>query len=279
MKHRRIGMLGAGNMATAIVDGLFASNAVTSESVRVSDPSRDRLQELATKHGIVTHQSNLELVTWADLIVLAVKPQVVERVLTEVGAHFSPDALLVSVAAGVPTEALESRVPSSVRVVRAMPNTPAFVRAGATAIAAGSRATLEDLELARALFDCVGRTVTLDEHLLDAVTGLSGSGPAYVMIMIDALSDAGVKVGLTRETARLLATQTLYGSAKLVLETGRHPAELKDMVTSPGGTTISGVAALEAGGLRAALIDAVEQATERSAELGRAAAERLRKSV
>jgi pyrroline-5-carboxylate reductase len=279
MKHRRIGMLGAGNMATAIVDGLFASNAVTPESVRVSDPSRARLKELATKHGIVTHESNLELVGWADLVVLAVKPQVVEPVLTEVGAHFSPDALLVSIAAGVPTAALESRVASSVRVVRAMPNTPAFVRAGATAVAAGSRATLEDLEVARALFDSVGRTVILDEHLLDAVTGLSGSGPAYVMIMIDALSDAGVKVGLTRETARLLATQTLYGSAKLVLETGRHPAELKDMVTSPGGTTIHGVAALEAGGLRAALIDAVEQATERSAELGRAAAERLRKSV
>lgn len=278
MKQRRIGLLGAGNMAAAIVDGLLSSSIVERDAVRASDPSRERREALATRHGVVTHEQNAEIVAWADLVVLAVKPQVVERVLDEVGAGWQPNTLLVSVAAGVPTSALEARVPASVRVVRAMPNTPALVRAGATAVAAGARATKDDIELARALFDAVGRTVTLDEHLLDAVTGLSGSGPAYVMLMIDALSDAGVKVGLSRETARLLATQTLYGSAKLVLDTGRHPAELKDMVTSPGGTTIRGIAALEAGGLRAALIDAVEQATERSLELGRAAAERLKRT-
>jgi pyrroline-5-carboxylate reductase len=276
MKQRRIGLLGAGNMAAAIVDGLLSSKTVERDGIRASDPTRERREALASQHGIVTHEHNAELVAWADLVVLAVKPQVVERVLADVGTSFQPNTLLVSVAAGVPTAAIEARVSPSVRVVRAMPNTPALVRAGATALAAGSRATPEDLELSRALFDAVGRTVTLDEHLLDAVTGLSGSGPAYVMLMIDALADAGVNVGLSRETARLLATQTLYGSAKLVLETGRHPAELKDMVASPGGTTIRGVAALEAGGLRAALIDAVKQATERSAELGRAAAERLR---
>lgn len=275
MIKRRIGLLGAGNMAAAIIDGLLASNTVERDALRASDPTRERREALAAQHGIVTHEHNAELVAWSDLVVLAVKPQVVERVLADAGTAFRPNTLLVSVAAGVPTSALEARVPESVRVVRAMPNTPALVRAGATAVAAGSRATAEDLELTRTLFDAVGRTVTLDEHLLDAVTGLSGSGPAYVMLMIDALSDAGVKVGLSRDTARLLATQTLYGSAKLVLDTGRHPAELKDMVTSPGGTTIRGVAALEAGGLRAALIDAVDRATERSAELGRAAAERL----
>jgi pyrroline-5-carboxylate reductase len=276
MKQRRIGLLGAGNMAAAIVDGLLSSKTVERDGIRASDPTRERREALASQHGIVTHEHNAELVAWADLVVLAVKPQVVERVLADVGTSFQPNTLLVSVVAGVPTAAIEARVSASVRVVRAMPNTPALVRAGATALAAGARATPEDLELSRALFDAVGRTVTLDEHLLDAVTGLSGSGPAYVMLMIDALADAGVNVGLSRETARLLATQTLYGSAKLVLETGRHPAELKDMVASPGGTTIRGVAALEAGGLRAALIDAVKQATERSAELGRAAAERLR---
>jgi pyrroline-5-carboxylate reductase len=276
MKQRRIGLLGAGNMAAAIVDGLLSSKTVERDGIRASDPTRERREALASQHGIVTHEHNAELVAWADLVVLAVKPQVVERVLADVGTSFQPNTLLVSVAAGVPTAAIEARVAPSVRVVRAMPNTPALVRAGATALAAGSRATPEDLELSRALFDAVGRTVTLDEHLLDAVTGLSGSGPAYVMLIIDALADAGVNVGLSRETARLLATQTLYGSAKLALETGRHPAELKDMVASPGGTTIRGVAALEAGGLRAALIDAVKQATERSAELGRAAAERLR---
>ncbi len=276
MKQRRIGLLGAGTMAAAIVDGLLSPKLVERDGVRASDPTRERREALASQHEIVTHEHNAELVAWADLVVLAVKPQVVERVLAEAGAAWQPNTSLVSVAAGVPTAALEARVPSSVRVVRAMPNTPALVRAGATAVAAGSRATPEDLELARALFDAVGRTVTLDEQLLDAVTGLSGSGPAYVMLMLDALSDAGVKVGLSRETARLLATQTLYGSAKLVLDTGRHPAELKDMVTSPGGTTIRGIAALEAGGVRAALIDAVEQATTRSAELGRIAAERLR---
>jgi pyrroline-5-carboxylate reductase len=276
MKQRRIGLLGAGNMAAAIVDGLLSSKTVERDGIRASDPTRERREALASQHGIVTHEHNAELVAWADLVVLAVKPQIVERVLADVGTSFQPNTLLVSVVAGVPTAAIEARVSASVRVVRAMPNTPALVRAGATALAAGARATPEDLELSRALFDAVGRTVTLDEHLLDAVTGLSGSGPAYVMLMIDALADAGVNVGLSRETARLLATQTLYGSAKLVLETGRHPAELKDMVASPGGTTIRGVAALEAGGLRAALIDAVKQATERSAELGRAAAERLR---
>jgi pyrroline-5-carboxylate reductase len=172
---------------------------------------------------------------------------------------------------------MEARLPDGTRVVRTMPNTPATVDAGATAIAAGTHATEDDLEVARALFSAVGRVVTIEESLIDAVTGLSGSGPAYVMLMIEALADGGVKVGLHRDTALLLAAQTVYGSAKLLLETGEHPGRLKDMVTSPGGTAIAGLHTLESGGLRRTLIDAVEAATTRAAVLGEQMAQKLRK--
>ncbi|MGH7285552.1 MAG: pyrroline-5-carboxylate reductase, partial [Polyangiaceae bacterium] len=184
--------------------------------------------------------------------------------------------LLISVAAGVPIEALESRLPKNARVVRAMPNTPATALAGATAIAAGSHANDDDLAAARELFEAVGRVVVLDEVLLDAVTGLSGSGPAYVMLIIEALADGGVKMGLHRDTSLLLAAQTVYGSAKLLLETGEHPGRLKDMVTSPGGTAIAGLHTLESGALRKTLIDAVETASLRAAALGQEMAQKLK---
>src|SRR5581483_1947322 len=187
------------------------------------------------------------------------------------------DQLVVSICAGVPIEVFEARFPKGTRVVRTMPNTAAIVDAGATAIAPGTHATEADLEKARALFEAVGKVVTLEEAQLDAVTGLSGSGPAYVMLMIEALADGGVKVGLHRDTSLLLAAQTVFGSAKLLIETGEHPGRLKDMVTSPGGTAIAGLHTLEAGGLRRTLIDAVEAATERSAELGEQMAKRLQK--
>ena len=183
--------------------------------------------------------------------------------------------LVVSVAAGVPIEAIEARLPDGARVVRSMPNTPATRSPARRRSPAGTHATEDDLRIARALFEAVGRVVTLDESLLDAVTGLSGSGPAYVMLMIEALADGGVKVGLHRDTALLLAAQTVYGSAKLLLETGEHPGRLKDMVTSPGGTAIAGLHTLESGGLRRTLIDAVECATNRSAELGAAMAQKM----
>lgn len=263
-----IGFLGGGNMAAALVKGILEAKVVPPERVMVSDVKADRLAWLKQTHGVTTTQDNRQLVKASDVVVLAVKPQVFDKVLDAVGADFRPEQLLVSVAAGVPVAAMEARLPANARVVRSMPNTPATVDAGATAIAPGSHATDEDLEIARALFAAVGRVVTLDESLLDAVTGLSGSGPAYVMLMIEALADGGVKVGLHRDTALLLAAQTVYGSAKLLLDTGEHPGRLKDMVTSPGGTAIAGLHTLESGGLRRTLIDAVEAATNRASELG-----------
>jgi pyrroline-5-carboxylate reductase len=232
---------------------------------------------LKEKHGVVTTSDNHALVKASDVVVLAVKPQVIDKVLEGASGDFRPGQLVISVAAGVPVAAIESRLADGVHVVRSMPNTPATVDAGATAIAPGTFATEADLEVARKLFAAVGRVVTLDESLLDAVTGLSGSGPAYVMLMIEALADGGVKVGLHRDTALLLAAQTVFGSAKLLLETGEHPGRLKDMVTSPGGTAIAGLHTLESGGLRRTLIDAVEAATARSQALGEQMAAKMAK--
>jgi pyrroline-5-carboxylate reductase len=277
MDKRRIGMLGAGNMAGALIRGLLASGTVRPEQVRASDVRRERLEELEKTYRIVTHSDNQELVRWANLVVLAVKPQVIDRVLEQLAGAFAPDTLLVSIAAGVPIRSLEARLPAGVRVVRAMPNTAAIALAGATGVAPSGAATEEDVRIAKALFDAVGRTVVLDESLIEAVTGLSGRGPAYIMLMIEALADGGVKVGLHRDTALLLAAQTVYGSAKLQLETGEHPGRLKDMVTSPGGTAIAGLHTLESGGLRRTLIDAVESATRRATELGEIMAAKLEK--
>jgi pyrroline-5-carboxylate reductase len=269
MKTTRIGFLGAGNMAGALISGLLASKVVESAQISVSDPRQSRLSELATEHGLQTAASNRELTTWANVVVVSVKPGVVAQVLEDCAPLFGSTHLVVSIAAGVPIRAIEAKLPAGVRVVRAMPNTPAIARAGATAISGGTSASASDLDLAKTLFDAVGKTVVLEETHLDAVTGLSGSGPAYVMLLIEALADGGVKVGLPRDVALLLATQTVYGSAKLLLETGEHPARLKDMVTSPGGTTIAGLAALERAGVRSAFLTAVEDATRRSAELGK----------
>lgn len=275
--NKRIGLVGAGNMASALVRGLIASGSVTNEGVRASDVNGEKLRELTAAHAIVTHTDNRDLVAWADIVVLSVKPQALGSVLPELVPSIRPEQLVISIAAGVPIAAIEALLPEGSRVVRAMPNTAAIVLAGATGVAAGTRATAEDVASATALFEAVGRVVVVEESALDAVTGLSGSGPAYVMMVIEALADGGVKVGLSREAALLLAAQTVYGSAKLQLETKEHPARLRDMVTSPGGTTIAGIHALESGGLRPALIDAVEQATQRSQELGKQAAARLAK--
>ncbi len=268
MSERRIGFVGGGNMANAIIRGAFASGALQPGRVRISDVSEDLLGRRAREHGITTTSNNRELVEWADIVVFAVKPQVLTAVLNGCADAVSKDALVISIVAGVPAGVFESKLPTGARVVRVMPNTPALALAGATALAAGANATADDLATTKTLFDSVGRTVILDESLIDAVTGLSGSGPAYVMLVIEALADGGVKVGLPRDTALLLAAQTVYGSAKLLLELGEHPGRLKDMVTSPGGTTIAGVHALERAGLRRALMDAVEAATERGHELG-----------
>jgi pyrroline-5-carboxylate reductase len=265
---KKLGFLGGGNMAAALVKGLIHAKVYPAEAIVVSDVKAERLALLRDTHGVKTTTDNHDLVKNVDVIVLAVKPQVIDKVLDGIGNDVRADQLVVSVAAGVPVSAMEARMPKGTRLVRAMPNTPATVDAGATAIAPGTHATEADLDVARALFSGVGRVVTLDETLLDAVTGLSGSGPAYVMLMIEALADGGVKVGLHRDTALLLAAQTVYGSAKLLLETGEHPGRLKDMVTSPGGTAIAGLHTLESGGLRRTLIDAVEAATLRAQQLG-----------
>lgn len=278
MNSVRVGFLGAGNMAEALIRGLLIANVTegTSETVIVaSDVKEERLRELKEAHGIHVTSDNGELVRTCDVVVLAVKPQVIDKVLDVVAKELKSETLIISIAAGVPLTALEARLPAGAHVVRAMPNTPATSLAEATAIAAGTHATKEDLKLATTLFEAVGRVVTLDETLLDAVTGLSGSGPAYMMLIIEALADGGVKVGLHRDTALLLAAQTVYGSAKLLLETGEHPGRLKDMVTSPGGTAIAGLHTLESGALRKTLIDAVESATTRAGELGAQMAKKM----
>lgn len=266
--EQTIGFLGAGNMAEALIKGLLAARVVDLDKVWGSEPRRERCEALRGRYGVHMTQSNVDVVRQAEIVVLSVKPQILPAVLDEIAPHLKPHALVISVAAGTPVEAIERRLPKGTRVVRTMPNTPALVGAGATAIAAGGHATPEDLEAARRIFDAVGKTVILDEEQLDAVTGLSGSGPAYVFLIIEALSDAGVKMGLSRYNAQALAAQTVLGSAKLLLETNEHPGRLKDMVTSPGGTAIAGIATLEAGGLRTTLINAVEAATRRSRELG-----------
>lgn len=263
-----IGFIGAGNMAEALIRGLVRGHHVGAERIAASAPRRERLDQLRDAYGVVTTADNAEVARGAGVVVLSVKPQIMRRVLAEVGGALRPDALVISIAAGIDTETIEALVGERVRVVRAMPNVPATVGAGATAISAGARATEDDLATARAIFDAVGITVTLAEDQLDAVTGLSGSGPAYIFLVLEALADAGVKVGLSRRNAQRLAAQTVMGSAKMLLDTDEHPGRLKDMVTSPGGTAIAGLHTLEQGGLRTTLINAVETATLRARELG-----------
>jgi pyrroline-5-carboxylate reductase len=264
-----IGFIGAGNMAEALIRGLIKGGHVPATRIAASAPRRERLDELAAAYAIDVTTDNREIARRSGLVVLSVKPQIMDKVLREIGDQLAPGTLVVSIAAGVDTETIEGAVGEGVRVIRAMPNTPALVGAAATAIAPGKHASEADLAAAKALFDAVGITVQLDESHLDAVTGLSGSGPAYIFLILEALADAGVKVGLSRRNAQRLAAQTVMGSAKMLLDTDEHPGKLKDMVTSPGGTAIAGLHTLEEGGLRTTLINAVETATKRARELGR----------
>lgn len=270
LADRDIAFVGAGNMAEALIRGLVRGGHVPAARVHASAPREERLGELRTQYGIVTTTDNRVAASAASIVVLSTKPQILGTVLREIGANLQPDALVISVAAGVDCATIEAAITSpGARVIRSMPNTPALVGAGATAISAGKAATPADMAVAKALFDAVGITVALDEGHLDAVTGLSGSGPAYIFLILEALADAGVKVGLSRRNAQRLAAQTVMGSAKMLLETDMHPGQLKDMVTSPGGTAIAGLHTLEEGGLRTTLINAVETATKRARELGR----------
>ncbi len=269
LASQSIGFIGAGNMAEALIRGLVRGDHVAANRIRASAPRRERLDELVKGYGIEVTSDNREVARGAGIIVLSVKPQIMDKVLREIGDQVKSGTLVISIAAGVDTEAIETAFTDGVRVVRAMPNTPALVGAGATAVSAGKHASQDDLATAKAIFDAVGITVVLDEVHLDAVTGLSGSGPAYIFLILEALADAGVKVGLSRRNAQKLAAQTVMGSAKMLLETDEHVGRLKDMVTSPGGTAIAGLHTLEEGGLRTTLINAVETATKRARELGR----------
>lgn len=272
VEAKRWGFVGAGKMATALIKGMIRAGSAKAESIVASDPDESARARLADETGIETLSSNAELAAKSDLIVLAIKPQAAASVLEELRPVVTPHHLIVSIAAGVALQALEDGLGEDRRLVRVMPNTPALVGEGASGYCLGRHALADDEAIVRRCLESVGGAYLVPERLLNAVTGLSGSGPAFVYIMIEALSDAGVRVGLPREIALALAARTVLGSAKMVLETKLHPGELKDQVTSPGGTTIAGIHALERGGIRAALIDAVEAATDRAAELARESA-------
>lgn len=264
-----IGCLGAGAMAEAMLGGLVRCGLVQPTQLYASDANPDRLAYLRDKLGVNVTTDNLELVGKVNVIIVAVKPQVVGNVLTETHLQISKDQTVISIAAGITTSFIESHLSAGVPVCRVMPNTPALVGAGASAVCAGGCAGEDTLRLAVSICSSFGRAVVVPESLMDSVTGLSGSGPAYMYLIAEAMADAGVRMGLPRDVAMLLGAQTMFGAAKMMLETGEHPARLKDLVTTPGGTTIAGLFALEDGGLRSNIMKAVQAAAERSGELSR----------
>jgi pyrroline-5-carboxylate reductase len=261
--------LGAGQIAEAIIGGVLDSQLVRPDQITATDVRHDRLEELSGALGIRTSRSNTEAASHGEIVILTVKPQDVPKLLSEVGPVLGGEQLVVSVAAGVPIRTIQRALPGPTPVIRVMPNTPALVRAGMAVLALGEHARPRDEELATKIFSAVGQAVTLPETYLDAVTGLSGSGPAFVALFIEALIEGGVRVGLGRDVATTLAVQTTLGTAQMILETHRHPAALREMVSSPGGTTMAGIHALEGGGFRGLLMNAIVAATERSRELGK----------
>jgi pyrroline-5-carboxylate reductase len=267
MLKTRIGLIGAGQMATALGEGFLRGGLVAAEGLVASDPSADARRRFADRTHAATTEDNLEVARRSDVLILAVKPQQMAAVLAQLKGQVSPRHLLISIAAGIRIAALGAGLGPGMRLVRVMPNTPCLVGQGACGFSLGGAATPADSQLVRQLLEAVGLAVEVEERLLDAVTGLSGSGPAFVYVIIEALSDGGVRMGLPRQVATALAARTVLGAAAMVAETGEHPAVLKDRVASPAGTTIAGLQALEAGGLRAALMAAVEAATRRSLEL------------
>jgi len=264
-----VGFLGAGQMASALALGWKSAGLLDLPRCLAADPYPAAREKYAKSTGVRTVETNAEVLDVCDILVLAVKPQVMNALLAEIRPKLRAPHLVVSIAAGVTLKTLADGLGASTRLIRVMPNTPCLVGASATGYSASSTATPEDIALVGHLFDAVGKAFSLPEHLLDAVTGLSGSGPAFVYVMIEALADGGVRMGLPRDVALALAAQTLLGSARMVLETGQHPGALKDAVASPGGTTIAGLHALERAGIRAGLMNAVEAATLRARELGK----------
>ncbi len=265
---KKIGFIGTGKMGEALIKGILHAKLFTPDKVYASDSDTAKLKLLEKSHGINPCRDNCDAVQNSDIILIAVKPQIVPKILEEIKGSIK-NQLIVSIAAGVPIETYEKALPHGSKVVRIMPNIAATVLESASAICSGSAVSGEEEAVAVEIFNSIGRTVILPEHLLDAVTGLSGSGPAYIFLIIEALADGGVFEGLDRKTAKTLAAQTVLGAAKMVLEDGVHTGELRDMVTSPGGTTIRGIRVLEDRGVRIAMMDAVIEACERSKELGK----------
>lgn len=264
----KVGFIGAGKMATALARGFVRAGLVESDAIRASDVSPAALAQFVRETGGKAVENNEAVANTAEIVFLAVKPAQLNEVLKEVSPCLSTRHLVVSIAAGVPLQQLQEALPKGTRVVRVMPNTPAVVGAAASAFSLGTHATANDAEIIQNLLAALGFACQVPESLLDAVTGLSGSGPAYIYLVIEALSDGGVAAGLPRDVSTRLAAQTVLGSARMVMETGLHPGVLKDQVTSPGGTTIEGLLELEHAGVRAAFMKAVRAATEKSRRLG-----------
>lgn len=262
-----IGFLGGGMMAEALIKGMLQGSLLDADQLTVVDPLARRRDFLADTYQVRV-ADDYSAVAGCDIVILAVKPQVMAQMLDECSSQFT-NALFISIAAGIPLAMLEEKLGENCRVIRVMPNTPALVLEGASVLSPGHQVNQEDLDIAKALFDVIGQAMILPESYLDAVTGLSGSGPAYVFSFLEAMIDGGLKVGLPRPEAERLAQQTILGSVKLAMAGSQHPAQLKAMVTSPGGTTIAGLHALERAGFRAAVMDAIEAATERSRQLGK----------
>jgi pyrroline-5-carboxylate reductase len=267
LKNKRLAVLGAGKLGETLIKGLIEASVISPGNLIVTAGHQHRLDQVRERFGVAGTLSNREAAASADIIIVSVKPQTVAKVLEDAGEALRTDQLLISVAASVSTAYIEKHLSSAIPVIRAMPNTPSLVNKGMTGIAAGSNAGRQHLELASFIFDAVGRTVVVDEKHMDAITGLSASGPAFIYIVIESLAEAGVKVGLPRDIATELAAQTVVGAGSMVLETAEHPAKLKDMVTTPAGCTIDGILELEEGGLRVTLIKAVVKATQRAKEL------------
>jgi pyrroline-5-carboxylate reductase len=265
----KIGFIGGGQMGEALIKGILLAKLITADRILVMDPAASRRTLLADRYAVGVHEHGAPIWSACGIVILAVKPQVMKTVLQENRALIGKNHLLISIAAGVPLSFFEQHTPADSRIIRVMPNTAALVLEAASALSAGTCATPDDMAVATAIFEAIGRTVIVDESQLDAVTGLSGSGPAYVFTFIEALIDAGLRVGLSRPVAETLVLQTVLGATKLAMAGNEHPAQLRAMVTSPGGTTIAGLHTLESAGFTGIIMSAVEAATKRSAELGR----------
>ncbi len=265
--HARVAILGAGKIGTILMQAMLQKGLLSKALIHATVQHAEKAESLNNDLGIEVGTDNAEAVRQSQIVFVCVKPQTVAQVMEEIASVTTPDKIVISVAASVPTDYMEKRLKGEIPVIRAMPNTPAMLGAGMTAICGGKYASAEDVELARSLFETVGRTVVVDEKHMDAITGLSASGPAFIYIILESLAEAGVKVGLPRNLATQLAAQTALGASRMVLETGHHPALLKDAVTTPAGCTIDGILELEEGKLRVTLIKAVVKAAQRAREL------------